>query len=75
MADHTFLVSGIHCAGCESSIESGLRRLDGVRRVEASHEDQRVTVRFDERRVDAGQLALHLEKMGFAPVEGAGGAG
>lgn len=74
MAEQTFVVSGIHCAGCESNIESGLRRLDGVRRVEASHRDQRITVRYDERRLDPGQLTRHLEKIGFAPVgEGPGG--
>ncbi len=74
MAEDTFVVSGIHCEGCEWSIESGLRRLDGVRQVKASHEDQRITVRYDERRLDAGQLAGHLDKIGFPPVgEGARG--
>ncbi len=74
MAAHTFVVSGIACAGCESSIESGLRRLDGVRKVTASHQDQRITVRYDERRLDERQLAERLDRIGLVPVgEGTGG--
>lgn len=56
----TFVVSGIHCAGCESNIEVGLRRLDGVRPVKASHEDERITVRYDERRFHDDELVRQV---------------
>jgi Copper chaperone len=69
MAEKTFVVSGIHCAGCESAIEAGLRRLEGVRQVKANHQAQTVTVRYTPGRLDEARLAEHLAHMGYAPVE------
>ena len=68
MTTRTFTVSGMHCEGCESSIETGLRRLDGVRDVTADHRAQTVRVSFDERRLDPAHLAERLERIGYAPV-------
>jgi copper chaperone CopZ len=72
MVEKTLAVSGIHCAGCEASIEGGLRRLDGVRGVKADHREQTIRVRFDERRLDERRLADQLERIGYSPV-GSGG--
>lgn len=68
MVEHTFAVSGIHCEGCESAIETGLRRLDGVRRVRADRQAQTISVRYDEARLDDAELARHLARMGYEPV-------
>lgn len=72
MAEHSFTVSGIHCGGCASNIETGLRRLDGVRRVSADPDTQVVRVRFDDKSLDADAVATRLERLGF-PVADAGG--
>lgn len=69
MAEKTFVVSGIHCAGCESAIQSGLGRLDGVRRVKADHRAQTVTVSYTPGRLEEAKVADQLSRMGFAPVE------
>jgi copper chaperone CopZ len=68
VAEQTFTVTGIHCAGCESNIETGLRRLDGVRDVKADHSGQTIWVRFDERRLDGQRLAAQLQRIGYSPV-------
>jgi copper chaperone CopZ len=68
MAEQTFTVTGIHCDGCEANIESGLRRLDGVRDVNADHREQTIWVRFDERRLDEQRLAEQLDRIGYSPV-------
>ncbi len=68
MAEHRFTVSGIHCNGCEASIEAGLRRVDGVRDVKADHREQTIWVRFDEQRLDEDRLSEQLEWIGYSPV-------
>jgi Cu+-exporting ATPase len=69
MAEKTFTVAGIHCAGCESAIEAGLGRVDGVRLVKANHEAQTVTVRYSPQRLDEASLADALARIAYAPVE------
>jgi copper chaperone CopZ len=68
MAEQTFTVTGIHCEGCEANIETGLRRLDGVRDVKADHREQTIWVRFDDRRLDEERVAEQLDRVGYSPV-------
>jgi len=68
VAEQTFTVTGIHCDGCEATIEAGLRRVDGVRDVKADHRAQTIWVRYDEGRLDEQRLADQLERIGYAPV-------
>jgi len=55
----------IHCAGCEERITDALRRLAGVRDVQASHETQRVVVTFDPARVSADTVKAKLLQLGY----------
>lgn len=74
MAERSFTVSGMHCGGCAGNIETGLNRLDGVRRVSADPDTQVVRVRFDAERLDADEVSKQLERLGF-PVTEAGSGG
>ncbi|GAA5101658.1 heavy-metal-associated domain-containing protein [Haloechinothrix salitolerans] len=71
MVERSFTVSGIHCGGCASNIEIGLRRLDGVRRVTADPDTHVVRVRFDEQRLDADAVATRLARLGFPVADAA----
>jgi Cu+-exporting ATPase len=67
-----FTVTGeqtIHCESCEQRITRALRRLPGMRGVEASADSQRVVVEFDAGRVGDGELRERLELLGYE-VEG-----
>jgi Cu+-exporting ATPase len=55
----------IHCASCEQRIDTGLRRLPGVRTVRASSKTQRVEVAVDPTQVSAEQVRDKLEQLGF----------
>ena len=63
----------IHCASCERRISNGLRRLAGVRSVQASSQTQRVQVIIDPAEVSTDQIRAKLEQLGFA-AELEGGA-
>lgn len=68
MANETFVLAGIHCAGCDASIGAGLRRLDGVRDVKADHRKQTIRLGFDERSLDEDAVAKPVHRIGYAPL-------
>ncbi len=55
----------IHCAGCEQRIGNALRRLPGIRAVQASHRTQQVRVTIDPAQVGADQVQGKLEQLGY----------
>ncbi len=55
----------IHCAGCELRIETALRRLPGIRNVQASAETQRVVVKANSTVVSSDQVRAKLEELGY----------
>ena len=56
----------INCAGCEQRIGNALRRLSGVKEVQASAATQRVAVTIDSSYVSPDQLRAKLEQLGYA---------
>lgn len=55
----------INCSRCESRIGDGLRRLQGVDKVEASAETQRVSVTIDPARVTPDRVRAELAELGY----------
>ncbi len=55
----------IHCAGCEATIGTALRRIPGVRNVQSSHHTQRVVVTINPAQVPPEQLRTKLEELGY----------
>lgn len=64
----------IHCAACEERIARALRRLPGIRDVQASARTQRVAVTLDPAEVSPDQVRAKFEQLGYQ-VAPAGGAG
>ena len=65
----TFVVTGadkIHCEGCESRINAALKRVTGVRQVQASHKTQAVKVQFDSVETTEAALCERLVALGYA---------
>ena len=63
-----FMVTGeqkIHCAGCEDRIGNALRRLSGIKDVQATAETQRVVVTFDPAQLSPEQVRATLERLGY----------
>lgn len=60
----------LHCEGCEQRVGRALKRLPGVREVDASHKNQRVEVEYDPGRVGEEQLRERMELLGYEVESG-----
>lgn len=60
-----FKVEGMTCGGCEGGVKIAVKRLDGVRSVDASHRDERATVTYDETKVTPEAIVQAIEKLGY----------
>ena len=60
----TIVTRGMNCEGCESRIEKALGQLEGVRRVNADHQGDRVEVAFDDE-LDQAVIEKQIEALGY----------
>lgn len=61
----TIEISGMHCAGCALNVEQVLKRLPGVKSVEASYEKGQAVVEYDSTKVSAEQLKAAVDSIGY----------
>ena len=64
MERQTIAVTGMSCNGCEQNVESSLKKIEGVSRVEADHEGETVEVVVDENVPDE-DIHAAIEQAGF----------
>lgn len=57
--------NAIHCQGCESRIETVLKRLPGVMRVKADHQTQKVSVALQTDKICKDDVREKLEAAGY----------
>ncbi len=60
-----FKVEGMACGGCEASVKMTVKRLAGVRSVEASHTEKRATVTYNAAQVTPQAIVEAIEKLGY----------
>lgn len=60
-----YLVPRITCGACAQVITSDLEKLAGVSKVEVDVATTSVKVAFDEKRTDAGEIAIALNRAGY----------
>jgi len=63
----------MHCDGCEARVVRVVKRLLGVREVEASHASQRVSVSIDRARVTPAEVQAAIRQAGFEAATGSDG--
>jgi copper chaperone len=64
MERRTVNATGMSCPGCEQNVESALRNLEGVNRVEADHEGETVEVVVEDD-VSRDDVAAAIEDAGY----------
>ncbi|MEK7061666.1 MAG: sulfite exporter TauE/SafE family protein [Patescibacteria group bacterium] len=54
--EHTYYVKGMHCASCEILVEKKLLEINGIKSVEASTSNGRVTIEYEEEKPNSHYL-------------------
>lgn len=55
----------MHCNSCENRIKGNLKFEKGVKSIETNLEEQKVTVKYDEKKTNEEKLLKAFEKIGF----------
>lgn len=58
-------VTGMTCTGCENTIKNGLKQIDGVVEVEASHTNNKVSIKVVKDKVNRDEIAQQIESIGY----------
>lgn len=55
----------MHCSGCEGRVLLALKRLPGVRSIEADSKTQHIAVTADADQISANQVQAAIAKLGY----------
>ena len=69
MAAITYDVPGIMCEGCANAINRALSVLSGISEVDVDVPGKRVTVDYDDDRVQPDEIARRIENAGYEVME------
>lgn len=69
MTKITLTIRGLHCEGCERSLETAVRRLDGVVAAKADRAVEQLAVEILPGRSDAAAIRQRVEEAGFEAPE------
>lgn len=58
-------IKGMHCTGCEETIENAVGRLPGVRKVKADYVKRTVDVEFDGKLIEGSGICQAIEEKGY----------
>ena len=59
----------MHCSGCEEKIKGNLRFEKGVKQIECSIEEQRVTITYDADKTSTDKIIQSFGKFGYKASE------
>lgn len=55
----------MHCSGCENKIKSNIRFVKGVKKIETSVPEHKVTIVYDKRKSDLSAFTEAFKKIGY----------
>ena len=56
---------GMHCTGCEETVQAEITKLDGIKSVKADHVNKTVTVKYDDKKVTLDQVKAAIVNAGY----------
>jgi Cu+-exporting ATPase len=67
MADKslTLPVTGMTCANCVATVERNVRKLDGVQEANVNFASEKISLVFDDARLNAGDIVARIRKAGY----------
>ena len=61
----TLNVKGMHCPSCEMLVNDRLKEFDGIKTTQASHKEKKISIEFDETKIDIKQIKAILTNDGY----------
>lgn len=65
MKEEIYIITGMHCAACSSSVERVTRKLPGVERSDVNLMTNRMTINYDPSQVTPETIMAKVQKAGF----------
>lgn len=65
MQELEMTVTGMTCSGCENTVKNGLKQIDGVVEVQASHKNNKVTIKVEKDKISREEIAQQIETIGY----------
>lgn len=62
-------VTGMSCDHCEQAVEKNLLEMEQVKKVEASHERNLVTIQYKGEGPSLNETVLRIKNLGYVPGE------
>jgi len=69
MVEHTFTVTGMHCAACSSRIERILGSIEGIELASVNLAAEKLVCQFNEEKISADTIVDRVETLGFGLQE------
>ncbi|MCM8899940.1 cadmium-translocating P-type ATPase [Caldicoprobacter algeriensis] len=69
MAKRTFSITGMTCTACARAVERSVGKVDGVKSASVNFATEKLTVEFDEGKVDLSRIKEAVEKAGYGVQE------
>lgn len=66
MKKELYNIGGMHCAACSAAVERVTRKLDGVVRSEVNLTTEKMSIEYDESKLESEQIVAKIEKAGFS---------
>ena len=64
-SDVIYIQTSAICDGCKSTIESAVKQLDGVKKVNLNLSDKKVMVKYNTAKTNAGDIRVAISKAGY----------
>ncbi|MEM5811131.1 MAG: heavy metal translocating P-type ATPase [Candidatus Aenigmatarchaeota archaeon] len=65
----TIPILGMHCAACAREIESRLKKLDGIIKVNVNFATEKAFIEFDENLINESKIYSTIEQLGYKVIE------
>ncbi|MEG1991750.1 MAG: heavy metal translocating P-type ATPase [Acetivibrio sp.] len=65
MKEEVYIIEGMTCAACSAGVERVTRKLEGVERSDVNLTTNKMTISYDETRVNSAMIQKKVEKAGF----------
>ncbi|MGB3367910.1 MAG: heavy metal translocating P-type ATPase [Acidaminobacteraceae bacterium] len=69
MSEKVYMIEGMTCSSCSSTVEKITKKLDGVSSSVVNLTTNKLTINFDETRVSREDIFSKIEKAGYTPRE------